>query len=138
MLWYLLFTSCECKADSRSVAAVCLTPWAIWVTDSSVALLLSALMEALSCSQRERGQRIQKQCFVVSVLGSGLRLFKTELVQRDSFPITDEMVRLSLQRLSGFLSHTLENIFCTAHRDSTWWENFTLYCYISFIFAVLQ
>jgi len=56
-------------------------------------------------SERERESR-NIDCFVVSVLGTGLRLFKTEHVQRDSFPITEETVWLSLQRLKGFLSHT--------------------------------
>lgn len=133
LFWYPLFTSCECKADSRSVAAVCLTALAFWVTDSSVALLLS-----LSCSLRERererktGQRIQQHWLLCSeCFGHWTKTLQDWTCSKGHcFPITDETVRLSLQRLSGFLSHTLEDIFCTLHI-----EILILFFYISLLFC---
>lgn len=116
LFWYPLFTSCECKADSRSVAAVCLTALAFWVTDSSVALLLS-----LFCSLRERERERQVRessnidCFVVSVLGTGLRLFKTELVQKDT-------VSPSQMKRYGSLYKDCQ-VFSLTH-----WKTFSVHC----------
>lgn len=131
LFWYPLFTSCECKADSRSEAAVCLTPSAIWVTNSSVALLLSALMEALSCSQRE-GKRERSEnpatCFVVSVLGTGLRLFKTELVQKDTVSPSQMRRYGSLYKDCQVfsLTHTGRHFLYTAQKS--WFCSFIYLC----------
>lgn len=74
-------------------------------------------------AQRERERQVRESrnidCFVVSVLGSGPTLFKTELVQRDTVSPSQMRWYGSLYKDYQVFSYALEDIFCTGHKDST-------------------
>lgn len=119
-----LFISCECEADLRSVAAEWLTPWAIWVMDTSVSLLL-ALMDALSCSlrlrepERETGREssVQQHWLLCSeCLGGRTKILQDWTCSKGHcFPITHE----TIQRLCQVFSLTHGKTFsvrCTCYR----------------------